>query len=1329
MTGDSDSKSVRDTDATGEFFSVGAPLHAVKAGYIHRRADDLLYEAVTAGRYAHVLAPNRTGKSSLIAAVSARVESANIRVATLDLKQIAPKESDTDVGRWFYNLAYRLLRQLRIRMELQEWWQDKALLTNRQRLLEFYSEIILPRLDGNIVVFVDSLMAIEGPKFAPPLLASIRAAHDARIMDPDFQRLTFVLVGECDPVDLVDDPLQSPFNVSQAINLRDFERDKLDLFATELNLSPDDAQKALDRVYYWTSGHPYLSQKLARAISRATITGDLVESIDKLVVQQMSGRAATRNEPHLSHLHNTLLASPEPDAVLNLYGRIRKGVNVATDLGQSAQRRLLSQGMVVLDEHGSLQPRNRIYEMVFTARWANENLPSHWRVVAYVAAGILLMLAVPFWYTQLLPNPYVRVLTATETTLDSAQETWLNLRSFPGHTESADAVFRQYLLTRAAASDSEPEILRIAAMADAVDGEAKLGSQLTADFWDRRVVTALRDEDRDGALLAAIRSFETSTRARRNRAAMLVSSDYPLLLDTLQADGNVPVRFDSVNQVLSRVDDANVTQWAVESGSIEASPDRELRALDIEPLVRRVAVGSEGAANRIGLTLRISHQRFDDLFIRLTAPSGKSVTINPPVRRASTNDEIRIPGGQLRALVGESLDGTWSLSIRDQAPGVGGHLVGWNLTLNGQGLPENFQRGLNIPNPLEVPASSVWVDPGNRYATARAPSGDSVRVWDLAFGKPLGAVAVSANEQLVGLDLAGQTIVTATPSAVHVWEVATGRLLHTLDIDTGADSLRVLPDEGLLSVRRVNEDQTTFETWSLGTGKRLHRLELDVQPLLDAVSADGRRVAIADADRAVRVWDMPSEDLLAQFNLSFEPGSLDVSYDGSHVGVVYRGAGVAQYQVASPGRPVFEEFGDGDWRFAFSPAGNLSLSGHAGIGYQVRRSVDGAPTGPMLGFGGADSPGVLAFSDDERSVVTPWGSNGARVWTMPLVADETLVEARQRVSPGLDGPMVVLPGGERLLSADASGLLHVIDVVDGRVQLTGSEDISYIGHSDAIRHVAVSDDGRMAASLGDDDEVRFWDLASGLPSSAVLSIPAAQVTAMQFSPAGRQLAVLTAGSLVLVDTASAEIVDTVEFLEPQLSLEFRDDQSLFTGSAGGNLLEVTSVGADSWTSRPLWRGTASIAHLALSRDGQQLVIADGDARLLLFDLATSRLVGDALPLPGPVTSMTFAQAGPDLYAKTQRWVHRLSSTADGLLWRDALLVPRIAGNAPPLAVRGDSFVLPTVYDGEFELTSFRYSGRRDSGLFGNRDELLAEWRARFSLDDAPREPPIQRQGL
>ena len=90
MSDDSNEQTVR-TDTTGEFFSVGTPLHAVRAGYIRRRADDLLYEAVVAGRFSHVIAPYRSGKSSLIAAASARLENNGFHVAVLDLEQIGDR--------------------------------------------------------------------------------------------------------------------------------------------------------------------------------------------------------------------------------------------------------------------------------------------------------------------------------------------------------------------------------------------------------------------------------------------------------------------------------------------------------------------------------------------------------------------------------------------------------------------------------------------------------------------------------------------------------------------------------------------------------------------------------------------------------------------------------------------------------------------------------------------------------------------------------------------------------------------------------------------------------------------------------------------------------------------------------------------------------------------------------------------------------------------------------------------------------------------------------------------------------------------------------------
>ncbi len=196
-------------ESSGEFFSVGPPLHAVRAGYVRRRADDLLFDAILAGRYAHVIAPCRSGKSSLVAATAARLEARGFNVAVLDLGQIGGRDAGTDAGRWYYSVAYRILRQLRIRFDLQSWWQEKSVLGNCQRLLEFYNEIVLRFVKERIVIFVDEVQCIGENSIGTELLASIRSAHNGRATEPEFSRLTFVLLGECDPVSLIDEPALS----------------------------------------------------------------------------------------------------------------------------------------------------------------------------------------------------------------------------------------------------------------------------------------------------------------------------------------------------------------------------------------------------------------------------------------------------------------------------------------------------------------------------------------------------------------------------------------------------------------------------------------------------------------------------------------------------------------------------------------------------------------------------------------------------------------------------------------------------------------------------------------------------------------------------------------------------------------------------------------------------------------------------------------------------------------------------------------------------------------------------------------------------------------
>jgi len=465
VTGDSNKKGLDEQhvslDTTGEFFSVGVPLHAVRAGYIRRSADEQLYNAVIAGRYAHVVAPDRSGKTSLIAATAARLESQGQKIAILDLEQIGDRDGSTDSGRWYYSVAYRLLRQLRIRYDLQSWWQDKSILSNRQRLFEFYSEVLLQHIAEPIVVFVDEIQCIENLVYADDLLTSIRAAHNARMTDPDFSRLCFVLLGECDPVSLMQEAELSPFNVTQQVVLDDFSRKDLELFATELNRNHDDATAALDRIFYWTSGQPYLSQKLARAVARESGSEDIAALVDRVATRQIAGRAALHNEPHMSHIHRSVVNDKKrSEPLLNLYGKIRKGIEVPADLGSPIQRRLMAIGLLVIDDESNVGVRNKLYAMVFTARWANENLPIRLKVPAIVVGAILLFSMIPFWYTQWLPGPYVRTLVSDEVELPIAIAAYQNFRSFPGHADTAENLYRSFLERRALVANNELEISR-----------------------------------------------------------------------------------------------------------------------------------------------------------------------------------------------------------------------------------------------------------------------------------------------------------------------------------------------------------------------------------------------------------------------------------------------------------------------------------------------------------------------------------------------------------------------------------------------------------------------------------------------------------------------------------------------------------------------------------------------------------------------------------------------------------------------------------------------------------------------------------------------------
>lgn len=1323
-------------DTSGEFFSVGTPLHAVRAGYIKRRADAFLYETVVSGRYAHVLAPERSGKTSLVAATAARLESDGFKVAIIDLEQIGVRDGGTDSGRWYYSVAFRLLRQLRVRYDLQSWWQDKSILSNRQRLVEFYSEVILQNISGRIVVFIDEIQCIENLAFADQLLASIRAAHNARTTNPDFLRLSFVLLGECDPVNLIEEAELSPFNVTEAITLDDFSRAELELFAPQLKLPQADTTVALDRIYYWTNGQPYLSQKLARAVAREKPEASIDEHVDRIAISQLAGRAALHSEPQMSHIHRVIVNDVRRrEPILNLYGKIRKGITVPADLGSAAQRRLIAVGLLVISRDSNLRVRNRLYETVFTAHWANENLSAHFKVPAIVITTLLLLTMVPFWYTQWLPGSYIEILTSEAVDLQSANLAYNNFRSFPGHADTADNYYRRFLERRAMAADSEVEIGRLVVLAATLPNAGRLAEQIEAGYWDREASAATRTEDRDGALLANIRSLVLSTALRRQRAAVLVGDDYPLLQATLPLLPTGKTVFDPLGRVLTTAVGAQLLQSSITSQGIQHREPWSITALEVSPLVRRVIVDRRGSVNRIGLTLHISHARLSDLRIKMIAPSGRAVEIETGLERASSDDDIRIPASQLRALLGESLSGTWGISVRDERLGIAGQLVGWNLTLNAQGAVEYFQRGLNIPDPVERETDKLWFDKSGRYAVARATQSDSARIWDLAFAEPMRAIALNESEIIIGLDASARRLVTATQDSVNLWDTASGDRTMTLPVGAASMSGTLSRDGKQLFAMHRGDEETRLELWGLDDGRVTSELVVAGAPALVSIDASGSRVAIADFDRAVRIWDMSSAKLLGQIDLLVQPGTIELSADGRTLGVVSPDAGLSLWNIEHPQQPLLELSGSGDWQLSFSPSGNLVAAGRPQTGFAIFSSDDGQLLGPSLGVrNGGQGKDLLSFSQDEKILLTGSSISGLRIWRTPAIrsiADNASRPDQHAIwNPSADRPLAVSPDGAFVVIGDPSGHVHVLpsDVSWDAVQEL-SEEVSFVGHNSDVRLLRIDSTGSHVASVAANNTLRIWKISSGEPLPYVIYISGPPVSQMLFSPDASHLAWSNGNRLSILNVASGKTVAQFESTSDFKGLAFAGEDQLYVGNANGSLQLLDRSATDSWEMQQVWQGPESIKLLCASPRGTYLILVDQKNLARQFILSDGKIGDATLQLPSDVHEVVFDLHGSRAYFRTARWVHRASSSNSGLLWVDALFVPRalrgagiVYGNGSAQFNTGHRIYLPVAGNAFVELAELNFAKSAASveiGLFGNRQELLQDWRSRLSA--VPRE--------
>ena len=1326
-----------------DLFFVGGALPAKHPGYVRRPADTKLLKQLLAGHYVHLFAPARSGKTSLIASVAAELAENSCTVAVLDMAQIGARGGSADAGRWYYSIAYRLLRQLRIKFDLQSWWHDRSILSNRQRLFEFYVEVILRKTTGQLVIFIDEAECIAELPFSRQFLNSIRAAFNARGSDPEFQRLSFAIIGSNSPGSFDIDGEESPFTISHNVELEDFTRREIESFQDRLQVAPELAEPVLDRVFFWTTGQPYLVQKLARFIQREGVDEDVIDSVDYVVQRFFLGRAGLNSEPHLISIERELLAhDKERREVLSLYGRVRKGEETLFDPESTPQRLLLESGLLVVTVSGELAPRNHIYESVFTAHWANTHLPMQWRGVAIAAASIAMMILLPILYTQFLPRPYATELSSTTTDLDSASRAHRVLASFPGHGDTADRLYANYLESKAQAAGDREEIQTIAAYANEFVGTNEFGQRLQAEYWGRMARAAMQAEDRDGALLATLESMIKPTLLRRRAAASLVGDDYVRLLASRQPAQRFDRAILSTAGTLSYFDGAKVTQLRRLGPALVEKEPWQITALEITPLVRRVIVEKQGAVSRIGLSVNVSHSRVGDLRLKLIAPSGRTLELDFNVSASSANDVVRFEPAELADLRGEPIPGTWSLSIRDEKPGVTGQLMAWNLSLNSEVQVEEFDRGMDIPDAAPQPSDDVWTSADGRFGVARYSRSDYSRAWNLETAEALGLATVPLTERIIGVVENGATLVTSAQDQVHLWDLQEGGPPEVLAAGKGSANAVLSADGARLLAVDISETGAILGLWSVNERKILDSLEFAGRPALVALSARGDRIAIADYDQSVRVGTLPGGQFLAQFDLEEQPSEMWFAANGMALAVVYGRDGYSMWHVDNPAFPLLEERGTDNWNVAFSVSGDRVVAGSARRGYRVYESATGAPLGPALDIGRGGTSDSIQFTEDEMSLVSVSQTGLARAWDAQVnrsldAATKADDEGRHlSVSPPWL-PAAVSPGGERLALTDVEGHVH-FQRLDGQANaLPAKDDLGFLGHRGIINKLAYSRDGRLLASAGQDGFVRIWDVTSGQPRAYLAQPPGGDIVGMSFSPSGDRLSAVTGSRVWVMDVASGETLAELEIGDSLVDIVFTEEQRAYAGGRSGTLYVTEEDRSGTWRINPVWQGDAAIQGLRFASRGHHLAIADASNRIHMLHAEDGSKGELIVQFPEEIVDFRFTPAETSIVVQTHRWLHRATVTPDGFVPSGSVLA---TGGLPGSGIAFDSVVATTGANSQTAtaensggdrvlllkrgsgmpaVTEFSFSFSQGPTLIGEPRDLLNAWRTK--LDAHPRD--------